>query len=183
MTDFCRTSCFTNGKCTFEIMNRNYKILLNEALHGTKETNRLFRWIRKSQPSDLDYVTNQLHDLAFENINCLECANCCTTTGPLFLNKDIDRLARHFKMRPSEFTEKYLTTDDDSDFVFKNMPCPFLKDKYCSVYESRPNACREYPHTQQRQILRKLAITEKNALICPAVSKVVEGLKKHYKWK
>lgn len=130
----------------------------------------------------MDVVTHHLHDEAFEEINCLECANCCRTTGPQLLDKDIERLANDKKLRPAFFTEKYLRIDEDNDYVFKSMPCPFLKDdNYCSVYESRPNACRNFPHTQQRNIMQKLKITYHNAVICPAVALVVDGLKKHYK--
>ena len=71
--------------------------------------------------------------------------------------------------------------DEDNDYVFSTLPCPFLgSDHYCHVYESRPNACREFPHTQQRNILQKLKITYHNTHICPAVSLVVEGLKQKY---
>jgi hypothetical protein len=84
-------------------------------------------------------------------------------------------------MRPGIFAETYLRTDEDGDRVFKALPCPFLgKDHYCSIYEDRPNACREYPHTQQRNMMQKLKITYNNTMICPAVALVVEGLKKRY---
>ena len=151
------------------------------AIQNKKENKKFFEWLRKKNPKDLDVLTNSFHDKAFESIDCLNCGNCCTTTGPLLLNKDIERLARHFKQRPSEFSEKHLKTDSDGDYIFKAMPCPFLKaDLYCSVYESRPNACREYPHTQQRQIYQKLNITYLNSMICPAVALVTEELKRHF---
>ncbi len=158
-----------------------YQKIIDSAKLKKAETQKLFEKLKKQKPKNLDRVTNELHDQAFENIDCLKCANCCRTTGPLLKNKDIERLASHFKLKPSLFTEKYLRIDEDGDFVFKAMPCPFLgTDNYCSVYESKPSACANYPHTQQRDILQKLKITYHNSMICPAVAEVVEGLKKIY---
>jgi uncharacterized protein len=162
-------------------MNADYEIKLAVANSKRKEYKRLFEKLKKTKPSDLDQITHSLHDKAFEHIDCLQCGNCCRTTGPLLLNKDIDHLAKHFRMKPAEFTSKYLLIDEDGDYVFKKMPCPFLgSDNYCSAYENRPNACREYPHTQQSKIIQKLSITYQNAMICPAVAEVVDGLQKIY---
>ncbi len=158
-----------------------YKKLIDDAQLKKAATKKLFEKLKKQKPKDLDRVTNELHDQAFEHIDCLQCANCCKTTGPLLKNKDIERLAAHFKLKPSIFTEKYLRIDEDGDFVFKAMPCPFLGiDNYCSVYESKPAACANYPHTQQREQLKKLKITYYNSMICPAVAEVVDGLLKKY---
>lgn len=158
-----------------------YQKIIDSAKLKKAETQKLFEKLKKQKPKNLDRVTNELHDQAFENIDCLKCANCCRTTGPLLKNKDIERLASHFKIKPSLFTEKYLRIDEDGDFVFKAMPCPFLgSDNYCAVYESKPSACANYPHTQQRDILQKLKITYHNSMICPAVAEVVEGLKNIY---
>ncbi len=163
------------------VMDPEYVKLINNAGNKHKENKKFLDRLKKLKPADLDRVTHQLHDTAFEHINCLNCANCCSTTGPLLLRKDIERLAAHFNMRPADFTDIYLRIDEDNDYVFKTMPCPFLgTDKYCHVYEDRPAACRDYPHTQQRKIIQKLSITYHNSMICPAVAVVVEGLKKHY---
>jgi Fe-S-cluster containining protein len=155
-----------------------YKKYLSVA-HKNKVSNRKFlEQLKKKRKAGLDQLMHQLHDAAFEEIDCLQCANCCKTTGPLLLSKDIDRLATALKLRPAIFAETYLKRDEDGDDVFKTMPCPFLgSDHYCTVYEARPNACREYPHTQQRDQLQKLKITYENSLICPAVAKIVEQLK------
>ncbi|MFY8109058.1 MAG: YkgJ family cysteine cluster protein [Bacteroidia bacterium] len=159
-----------------------YENYLKQATAKKSENKKFLDKLKKQKPKDLDIICNQYHEEVFENIDCLKCANCCSGTGPLFLDKDIDRLAKHLRLRPSEFTENYLRIDEDNDYVFKSVPCPFLgTDKYCSVYESRPNACREFPHTQQRNMAQKMSITYLNTMICPAVYLVVEKLKNYYK--
>ena len=159
-----------------------YENYLKQASAKKSENKKILDKLKKQKPKDLDIICNQYHEEVFENIDWLKCANCCSGTGPLFLDNDIDRLAKHLRIRPSEFTESYLRIDEDNDYVFKSVPCPFLgTDKYCSVYESRPNACREFPHTQQRNMAQKMSITYLNTMICPAVYLVVEKLKNYYK--
>lgn len=158
-----------------------YLILLEQAKLSKKENKKFLDKLKKVRPADLDVLTNNFHDEAFRFIDCLKCANCCITTGPLLKNKDITLLAKHFKQKESVFAATFVRIDEDGDYVFKSMPCPFLKnDNYCSVYNSRPNACRDYPHTQQRDIASKIPITYLNSIICPAVAIVIEKLKKHY---
>ncbi|MDZ7846371.1 MAG: YkgJ family cysteine cluster protein [Owenweeksia sp.] len=112
-------------------------------------------------------------------MNCLDCANCCKTTGPLFTHRDIDRLARHLSITPAAFIAKFLRTDEDNDFVLQQLPCPFLgTDNYCSVYEVRPKACHEFPHTNRNRMHQILYLTQKNAEVCPAVFEMVEEIKK-----
>lgn len=155
-----------------------YQKILQQAKKDKEENKKFLAKLKKLKPAKLDQIMQRLDAAAFEEIDCLSCANCCKKTGPLLLNKDIDRLAKTLKMRPAVFTENYLKIDEDKDYVFNQLPCPFLgSDHYCSVYEARPNACREYPHTQQRDQLQKLPITFENSLICPAVAKVVSALK------
>jgi hypothetical protein len=99
--------------------------------------------LKKKKPKNLDDIVHELHVDAFSTFDCLDCANCCKTIGPRLIDKDIERLAKHLKMKTSDFTEKYILTDEDGDFVFKEHPCPFLlPDNYCMVYENRSKACR-----------------------------------------
>lgn len=158
---------------------------LNQLKHKSNavrnENKKFFDKLKKSLPKDLDQQFHLLHDEAFEKIDCLTCANCCKTTGPLFTQKDIERLASHFRIKPATFIDKYLHTDEDGDLVLNVLPCPFLgADNYCSVYENRPNACREYPHTNQRKMHTILKETHNNVSVCPAVFEIVEKLKNIY---
>ena len=89
-------------------------------------------------------------------------------------------MAKHFGQRPAEFTEQYLRIDEDGDYVLQSLPCPFLgADNYCSVYEVRPKACREFPHTDRRKMHQILELTRKNVEVCPAVFEIVEGMKQN----
>jgi len=122
-----------------------------------------------------DQIIYDAHTEAFDEINCLECGNCCRTTGPLLLSNDIARISKHLKISSKEFSKQYLRIDEDGDHVFKSMPCPFLgEDNYCSVYEYRPKACRTFPHTDQKGQAQILNLTRKNAKICPAVSRILQ---------
>ena len=142
-------------------------------------TQKLFTKLKKTQPKSLDSTVEKIHDEVFTEIDCLTCANCCKTTSPIFYQKDIERLAKLFRMRPVEFIQNYLHVDVDDDYVLNSAPCPFLgEDNYCSVYEHRPNACREYPHTNRKKMVQIMDLTYKNTLVCPAVLEMVERLKK-----
>ena len=143
-----------------------------------KENNKFFKRLKRLKPKVLDNLIHPLHEEIFSCVNCLECANCCTTTGPLFTDKDIFRIAKHLRIKPSEFTEKYLRLDEEGDYVLQSVPCHFLvKDNYCSIYDVRPKACREFPHTDRKKQHQLLKLTEKNVEVCPAVYDIVEKLK------
>lgn len=144
-----------------------------------KENKAFFKEIKRLKPKVLDQKMHELHQEVFACANCLECANCCSTTGPLFTDKDIWRIAKHLRMKPSEFTEKYLRIDEDNDYVLQSVPCAFLgDDNRCSIYDVRPKACREFPHTDRIKQHQLLNLTQKNVTVCPAVYHIVEKMKK-----
>ena len=144
-----------------------------------KENTKFFKRLKTINSKKLDKSIHNIHEKVFSCTDCLKCANCCTTTGPLFTDRDITRISRHLKIKPSDFTHKYLKIDEDFDYILKKVPCEFLlKDNSCSIYDVRPKACREYPHTDRIKQHQILEITQKNIEICPAVYNIIEDLKK-----
>lgn len=151
----------------------------NLALKKQKEHKKFLDSLKKKPPKNLDYITQESHDIVFNEINCLDCANCCKTTGPLYTEKDIERIAKHLRMKPSDFETKYLRIDEDNDKVLQNLPCFFLnEDNTRSIYDVRPKACREYPHTDRKKVYQINNLTIKNTIICPAAFTWLEILSK-----
>jgi Fe-S-cluster containining protein len=118
-----------------------------------------------------------LHEEAFQKINCLDCAACCKNYSPRFKTPDLKRISKHLGMKESHFIDKYLNVDEEGDFVVKSAPCPFLgSDNKCSVYDVRPSDCARFPYTDEDVIIRRKALTLKNSSFCPATFYVLERL-------
>lgn len=150
-----------------------------QALAKQKEHKKFLEQLKKKPPKNLDYITLEAHEEVFDEMDCLSCANCCKTTGPLYTEKDIDRISKHLRMKPADFEQKFLRIDEDNDKVLKTLPCFFLNDdNTCSIYEVRPKACREYPHTDRKKIYQINNLTIKNTIICPAAYQFVEKMMK-----
>ena len=143
------------------------------------QNQRFLKKLKARPPRELDTLMQDLHEAEFSRTDCLECANCCKTTGPLFTGADIDRISAHLRLRPGQFVERYLRVDEDGDYVLQQLPCPFLDaQNYCLIYEVRPKACREYPHTDRKKFYQITGLTLKNTAICPAAFRIVEEMKK-----
>lgn len=149
------------------------------ASNKSAENKKFLLSLKRKDPRKVDDAFHAKHEEVFEEIDCLTCANCCKTTSPIFYQADIERVARSLRMKPGDFIDKYLVIDEDKDYVLKSSPCPFLDaDNYCSVYDDRPKACREYPHTDRKKMVQIMELTHKNTLVCPAVLEMVERMKK-----
>jgi len=148
-----------------------------QALQKQKEHKKFLENLKKKPPKNLDYLVEEIHEEVFGEIDCLKCANCCKTTGPLYTEKDIERISKFLRMKPADFEAKFLKIDEDNDKVLQNLPCFFLnEDNTCNIYEVRPKACREYPHTDRKKIYQINHLMLKNTVICPAAFTFVEKM-------
>ncbi len=144
------------------------------------ENKKYFAKLKKRTPKNIDVVVQELHNNEFKKTDCLTCGNCCKTTSPIFTDKDIERISKHLKMKVVNFISQYLDRDADEFYVLKTAPCSFLdlNDNTCFIYDVRPKACKEYPHTNRRKFIQITDLTLNNIEICPAVFNIIEALKK-----
>ena len=162
--------------------NKLREIKMSDILHNwqKKSTEHQKQYKNFLQRADKNKVLKQLPDLheeAFNKIDCLQCAACCKNYSPRFKTPDIKRISKLLKMKESAFIETYLSLDNDGDYVTNTNPCPFLgADNYCSIYEDRPSDCHRFPYTDEDVILKRPQITLKNSSFCPAVYFVLERL-------
>ena len=74
-------------------MQKDYQKLLDEAKKNRKSIRKKTERLKRLRKGIIDAKIHPLHEQAFERIDCLDCANCCKTTGPLFTQADIGRIS------------------------------------------------------------------------------------------
>mgnify|MGYP000427496870 CR=1 FL=1 len=160
-------------------MEKRLEQLPKLAKEAKKESLKYFANLKRRTPKNLDYVVQELHDAEFKKTDCLDCGNCCRTTSPIFTDKDTERISKHLKMKVADFQNQYLIRDEDDFMVLKTAPCSFLdeSDNSCFIYDVRPKACAEYPHTNRKKFINISDLTVENTAICPAAYSIVEALK------
>jgi len=120
---------------------------------------------------------NEVHEKVFSEMDCLQCANCCKSIPPIVSKRDSKRIASELGITVKEFSDKFLRVDSDGDTVINQSPCPFLQeDNKCSIYDVRPNACRQYPHSGDFQFFKNISHHKRNAKYCPALFEILRRL-------
>lgn len=146
------------------------------AKNKNEYTSLLKKW---KQKKGAEKVLPDMHEAAFEKIDCLQCAGCCKNISPRFKTPDIKRISKYLGIKESALIDKYLRLDKDGDYVVHKSPCPFLlPDNYCEIYDARPRDCANYPYTDSGLFFEYTNTAVLNTTICPAVFYVVEELKK-----
>ncbi len=143
-----------------------------------EDENWYFRTFLKGYDNKhLDSIVRRLFRQVSEAIDCTSCGNCCKETQPILNNNDINKLSKSLHITPDQFITRYVNKDEDGDSRLNKLPCPFLKNNKCIQYDSRPAACRSYPHLHKKDFTFRLIGVVNNYSICPIVFNVYEGLK------
>jgi Fe-S-cluster containining protein len=153
------------------------KLLDNWQKKSDEHQKQYKQFLHRADKNKVLKALPDLHEEAFSNINCLDCAACCKNYSPRFKTPDIKRISKHLKMKEGDFIETYLRVDEEGDYVANSKPCPFLgSDNYCSIYDVRPSDCERFPYTDEDVILKRQPLTLKNSTFCPIVYFVLEKL-------
>ena len=157
----------------------NEKEFQNWEKRSSENQKKYKQFLQRPDKNKILKALPDLHDQAFEKIDCLKCGNCCKGYSPRFKTPDIKRISKVLKIKEGELIERNLVVDKEGDYVARQAPCPFLgEDNYCSIYEDRPSDCARFPYTDEDIIFKRPQLTLKNSTFCPIVFYVMEGLTK-----
>jgi uncharacterized protein len=134
----------------------------------------------KLSDDQLDKLVGDITRGVWAMIDCTACANCCKTLRPEFSEQDQKHIAEQLGLSVEQFREKYLElNNDDGESVWQinQSPCPFLENNKCTIYENRPNDCRQYPYLYDPEFTSRTTGMIERTYTCPIVFEVFEELK------
>ena len=152
---------------------------LPDLVDKKKEENNLFRnFIRMLPAKQIDFNLSVIFPEVESEIDCTQCGNCCLYMQPGINSRDISILANQKNMDEKEFEKQFVEIEKGSLIKYmKARPCTFLHEKICSIYESRPHACSQFPFINESQIRLNWKRTMEFYKICPIVFNTIEKLK------
>ncbi|HLJ53475.1 MAG TPA: YkgJ family cysteine cluster protein [Chthonomonadaceae bacterium] len=151
------------------------------ARHNEADDFRFRAFLKSSNrpTAETDRIVRETTDEVWRQIDCTTCANCCRTLQVLVDAADIARLAARLGMTAVAFERRYVQTEADGTRSLRESPCAFLgEDNRCTVYEDRPQSCRDFPYLYERHFTARSFMMIDNTALCPIVFNVWQALKR-----
>lgn len=163
---------------------REIPLIQRYARHNEAEDYR-FRAFLKGRlnlsTSATDAIVKETTDEVWQQIDCTKCAHCCRTLQVVVDSKDVSRLATRLGLTPRQFARRYVAVAEDKTKYFASSPCVFLgDDNRCTVYEDRPQACRDFPYLHDEHFTGRSLMMIANTAVCPIVFNVWQALKTRF---
>lgn len=165
-------------------MTRSFYENLEQLAADKEDDNWRFRSFLKfydrMTDEELDSLVFKTADEIGSAVDCTQCGMCCEILKPMCSEEDQQRLATELSITIEQLREQYLEydkSDDEPGWRIKNAPCPFLQDKKCTVYEHRPDNCRQYPYLHKPDFSYRTWGMIERTFTCPIVFQVMEELK------
>jgi Fe-S-cluster containining protein len=92
-------------------------------------------------------------------------------------SKELAATAAYLQVTVEEFTDRYVEKGN-TIMIMNTIPCHFLSDCKCSIYEKRFTECRAFPNLDQPNFKSRLFATLVHYGMCPIIFNVVEKLKR-----
>ena len=152
------------------------KIAAFSAQHEN-ENDRFKLFVKERKGDQIDSNVYQLNEKVAAQIDCTKCGNCCKSLMVLISDAEADNLSVHLGHTRKKFDNDYLEKGTNGLMIMNRMPCPFLAEKKCSIYEHRFEGCKEFPALHLPNFKNRLFTTFMHYERCPIIFNVVEQLK------
>jgi Fe-S-cluster containining protein len=152
------------------------------AHHHQAENDRFAAFLKQQEPGQIDALVAALDKDISPGVDCTTCGNCCKSLMIVVSDEEADSLSEHLQQPRKEFDDHYLEKGSNGMMIINTIPCHFLSDNKCTVYEHRFAGCREFPALHVPQFNKRLFTTFIHYDRCPIIFNVVEKLKEELKF-
>lgn len=141
--------------------------------------NLLFKeTLKQKDAAAIDEFVFKVNDEITPQIDCTQCGNCCRSLMINVDEPDAARLSTHLQLEKEDFYTRYIERSSQGSLAVMNaIPCHFLHENKCTVYEARPKECREFPGLHHPGFTKRLFTIFMHYGRCPIIYNVVERLK------
>jgi uncharacterized protein len=160
-------------------LKTNLEEIANQEIKLESENRAFMQHIRAYEDElVLDAKVNTLNATIAPQISCTDCGNCCNTLMVNITEPECNRISDYLQLTTTQFKDQYVETSASGEIMVLNkMPCTFLKDKACSIYEHRFTECKAFPQLDVPNFKSRTFSTMMHFGRCPIIFNVIQKLK------
>ncbi len=141
------------------------------------ENERFKMFLQQVDGGQIDSKVLELNNTITPKIDCTQCGNCCKSLMITVSDEEANVLSSALNQTRENFDEQYLEKGSNGLMLINTIPCTFLSDNKCSVYENRFAGCREFPAMHLPNFKQRLFTSFMHYNRCPIIFNVIEQLK------
>lgn len=159
-------------------MQQNLDYIKAKAELLQNENDAFVHFLKKQDEHVIDEKVFALNEQITPQIDCTACGNCCKTLLINVEEEEARAASKFLNISQEDFTNKYIEVGSNGMQLISQVPCHFLNETVCSIYEHRFSGCREFPALHLSKFTQRLFTTFMHYDRCPIIFNVVEALKK-----
>ncbi len=158
-------------------LHTSLQFIQQAAAEKEDENIRFAGFLKQQNELEVDEKVHRLNTVIEKEIDCTACGNCCKTLMINVTESEASRAAARLQLNRDEFDEKYLEKGSHGMMLINAIPCHFLENNKCTIYEDRFEGCREFPALHLPSFTKRLFTVMMHYSRCPIIFNVVEQLK------
>ncbi len=141
------------------------------------ENDRFTDFLKSSDSTEIDQAVADLSERVSARVDCTQCGNCCRSLMINVNENEADDVASHLALHREDFDHRFLEKGANGMILINRIPCHFLENNKCSIYEHRFAGCREFPGLHLPAVKKRLFSIFMHYGRCPIIFNVIESLK------
>jgi uncharacterized protein len=159
------------------IIQTDLSFISRVSIEKQEENDNFILFIKRQNGKEMDTLVQELNNNISKKIDCTECGNCCKTLVINVTHEEVNELAVFLDRPVSEIKKDFIEESLAGNCFINSIPCHFLKEKKCSIYENRFTECREFPHLHKNGFKERLSGIMLHYGSCPIIYNVIEEVK------